>query len=177
MWPLATYASQPEVAIERAVLHRFGKMFRLEIFRSLKIRDRAGDFENPNNSLRNWRGWIPRIRLPNTASFRSWTSRVDPRLPLFVSILSAIGISAISVNFQIKKGRHRPFSPGANSNHIVVSHITSVLPNTNRGMSRNSPKDRQIREPLKFGAGFPIHRISIAIDLRAGGPGTSRRDR
>jgi hypothetical protein len=33
-------------------LHGFGKMLGFEIFGSFKIRDRAGDFENPNKSLR-----------------------------------------------------------------------------------------------------------------------------
>src|SRR5439155_9587925 len=42
----------PQIPVERAVLHRFGKMFGFEVFGAFEIRYRAGHFENPNNCAR-----------------------------------------------------------------------------------------------------------------------------
>jgi hypothetical protein len=41
----------PQIAIQRSVLDRFGKMFGFEFFGSFKIGNRAGNFDNPNNRL------------------------------------------------------------------------------------------------------------------------------
>jgi hypothetical protein len=54
-------------------LDRFGKVLRFEIFGSFEIRNGAGHFENPNNSLRGWtHRYCKELNEFPTSSFPSW---------------------------------------------------------------------------------------------------------
>jgi len=50
---LIRHLLDPKIPVQRAVLQRLGQVFRFKIFRPFEIGDCAGNFENPNNSLRN----------------------------------------------------------------------------------------------------------------------------